>query len=109
MLNAKILFRRVFNGTGPMARKPGTGRLLVLGAGIVTMMASAPVYAYLDPGTGSIILQSVLAGIAVAIRFLRLYWYKFKSFLSSLTGGTPDAGNRADQGAKPQVDSGDQH
>ena len=56
---------------------------------IVAVMAlawAAPSHAYLDPGTGSIILQSILAGVAVAIGVLRLYWYRFKSFLSSLTG-----------------------
>ena len=43
---------------------------------------AAPSYAYLDPGTGSIILQSILAGIAVAMGVLRLYWYRLKAFFS---------------------------
>ena len=46
---------------------------------------AAPSYAYLDPGTGSIILQSVLAGIAVAMGVLRLYWYRLKAFFSGKT------------------------
>lgn len=46
-----------------------------------TVLAS-PVHAYLDPGTGSIILQSLLAGIAVAMGVLRLYWYRLKAFFS---------------------------
>jgi len=45
-------------------------------------LGSAPAHAYLDPGTGSIILQSILAGIAVAIGVLRLYWYRLKAFFS---------------------------
>jgi len=40
---------------------------------------------YLDPGTGSIILQSALAGIAVAMGVLRLYWYRLKAFFSGKT------------------------
>lgn len=44
-----------------------------------------PSYAYLDPGTGSIILQSLLAGIAVAFGMLRLYWHRLKTFLSGLS------------------------
>lgn len=32
--------------------------------------------AYLDPGTGSIILQGVIAGIAVAWFTIKTYWYK---------------------------------
>lgn len=51
---------------------------------------SEPSHAYLDPGTGSIILQSILAGVAVAIGFVRLYWHRFKSFLSSLAGSATD-------------------
>jgi hypothetical protein len=46
---------------------------------------AAPSYAYLDPGTGSIILQSILAGIAVAMGVLRLYWYRLKAFFSGKT------------------------
>lgn len=43
---------------------------------------AAPAHAYLDPGTGSIILQSILAGIAVAMGVLRLYWYKLKALFT---------------------------
>jgi hypothetical protein len=32
--------------------------------------------AYLDPGTGSMILQGIIAGIAVAGFTLKNYWYK---------------------------------
>ena len=91
-----------------MNRRLPQGRWLAGAFGAVTMLLAAPSYAYLDPGTGSIILQSVLAGIAVAIGFVRLYWHKFKSFLSSLTGGTPEIENQAEQNPAPQVDSGDQ-
>ncbi len=49
---------------------------------------ASPSYAYLDPGTGSIILQSVLAGIAVAMGLLRFYWHRFKAFLANLVGSS---------------------
>ena len=35
--------------------------------------------AYLDPGTGSMILQGLIAGIAVAGFTIKTYWYKLKS------------------------------
>jgi|TARA_Y100000294_G_scaffold177470_1_gene202953 hypothetical protein len=38
-------------------------------------------YAYLDPGTGSIILQAILGFIAAAIATLSIYWNKFKMFI----------------------------
>jgi hypothetical protein len=45
-------------------------------------LISYPSYAYLDPGTGSIILQSLLAGIAVALGAARIYWQHIKAFFS---------------------------
>ena len=39
-----------------------------------------PAYAYLDPGTGSMLLQGLIGGIATAIAFLSIYWQKVKAF-----------------------------
>lgn len=50
---------------------------------------ATPSFAYLDPGTGSVILQSLLAGIAVAMGLLRFYWQQFKAFLGNLVGSSP--------------------
>ena len=47
------------------------------------LVFTTPSYAYLDPGTGSYVLQlliGVLIGAAFAIRF---YWKKIWSFLSN--------------------------
>jgi hypothetical protein len=63
----------------------GKGIRIALAALVCTAMA-APAHAYLDPGTGSIILQSILAGIAVAMGVLRLYWYRLKAFFSGQSG-----------------------
>ena len=41
---------------------------------------TSPVFAYLDPGTGSILLQGLIGGIAVVMSFLSLYWFKVKAF-----------------------------
>ncbi|MHA1600306.1 MAG: hypothetical protein ACTSW2_05730 [Alphaproteobacteria bacterium] len=40
-----------------------------------------PAFAYLDPGTGSMIIQLLLGGIAGAMVVGKLYWHRFKSFL----------------------------
>lgn len=47
--------------------------LLLVGA--TTRTANA----YLDPGTGSMILQVLLGGIAGAAVVLKLYWHKLKA------------------------------
>jgi len=38
-------------------------------------------YAYLDPGTGSMILQALIAGVAVVGVTIKLYWFKLVAFL----------------------------
>ena len=39
-----------------------------------------PAHAYLDPGTGSILLQMLLGGVAGGIVIAKLYWHRFTSF-----------------------------
>ena len=41
-------------------------------------------FAYLDPGTGSIILQAILGFIAASITTISIYWTRFKSLISKL-------------------------
>lgn len=41
-------------------------------------------FAYLDPGTGSIILQAILGFIAAAITTLSFYWNKVKKLFSKI-------------------------
>jgi hypothetical protein len=65
-------------------------------------LCAAPAYAYLDPGTGSIILQSVLASIAVAIGVLRLYWYRLKAFF---TGANAKADTQDSQESETKNES----
>ena len=48
---------------------------LVLGL-IVAAAAPGTAHAYLDPASGSIILQAVLGGIAGVGLLLKLYWHK---------------------------------
>ena len=44
---------------------------------------SNPAYAYLDPGTGSVILQAIVAGIAAFVTGIVFYWNKLKIFLKN--------------------------
>ena len=51
---------------------------LFLASFLTAASAAAPAYAYLDPATGSIILQLVLGGIVGAGAIIKLYWAKVK-------------------------------
>ena len=75
---------------------------------ITFLMYSAPSYAYLDPGTGSIILQSVLAGFAVAIGVLRIYWHRLKAFVSNRTGASLHTKGNLEQGFVQDSDAQDE-
>jgi len=64
-----------------------------LASALLLSLASAPAHAYIDPGTGSILLQSLLAGIAVAVGVLRTYWERIKAFLSPGRAAARDSGS----------------
>ena len=42
-------------------------------------------HAYLDPGSASLIIQGLIAGVASAISLCALYWAKVKSFFTKNT------------------------
>jgi len=46
-----------------------------------TLIFVRPAHAYLDPATGSIVLQAVLAGIAGAALVLKTFWHRIKGLL----------------------------
>ncbi|MFL2852756.1 MAG: hypothetical protein ACJZ8J_02540 [Candidatus Pelagibacter sp.] len=41
-------------------------------------------YAYIDPGTGGILLQALLGLVAAIGAYITLYWRKFKSFINKI-------------------------
>jgi hypothetical protein len=45
------------------------------------VLLSNPAYAYLDPGTGSALLQGVLGATAAIGIAVKLYWYRILRFL----------------------------
>lgn len=44
---------------------------------------AAPAHAYLDPGTGSLIVQSIIGSIAGGLAVIGIYWRKIKNFFSA--------------------------
>ncbi len=51
-------------------------------AGSISIAATGPAYAYLDPGTGSIILQSVIGAVAAGLVIGRTYLYRIKAWFA---------------------------
>ena len=63
----------------------------------VATMLTAPTQAYLDPGTGSIMLQAILGGVATGAIVLRRYWRS----LSQLFGAGPRDATGPDDSQQP--------
>ena len=52
-------------------------RMLML---IATLMSPAYAFAYLDPGTGSALIQGLIAAIAAIGVSLKLFWHRILAF-----------------------------
>ncbi len=50
---------------------------------IVLLMAAGSAQAYLDPGTGGMILQAIVGAIVGGLITLKLYWAKIKNYFAS--------------------------
>ena len=50
----------------------------------ILLIPSANAHAYLDPGTGSLILQAILGAVAAIGAYITLYWRKFKNFIDKV-------------------------
>lgn len=59
-------------------------KLLIMSFCLVFATVSNPVYAYLDPGTGSMIVQGLLAGIAMSLMAIKMYWQKLLGLFNSI-------------------------
>ncbi|WP_193370458.1 hypothetical protein [Pelagibius marinus] len=54
--------------------------------GIALLTSTQDAYAYLDPGTASLILQGIIGGIAAAAAVAAAYWLRVKHFFSRTFG-----------------------
>jgi NADH:ubiquinone oxidoreductase subunit K len=62
--------------------------LLALAA---SLSITSPAHAYLDPGTGSMLLSAII-GVAAAVGLaLKLFWYRLVGLLRGKKGERPDA------------------
>jgi len=59
---------------------------------LVLACASGPAWAYLDPGSGAVIVQALLAGVAGAFAVVRLYWGRLRAWLRKASGLGDDPG-----------------
>lgn len=56
-------------------------RTNVLVAAMALLIAPGAAFAYLDPASGSMILQAVIGGVAAAAVAFKVYWGRIATFL----------------------------
>jgi hypothetical protein len=56
--------------------------ILALSMFFISSNLSHPAYAYLDPGSGSMLLQLLLGGVAGIAMVFKLYWERIRSVFS---------------------------
>ena len=57
---------------------------------IIGLLVFGDALAYLDPGTGSMLLQVILGGIAAVGVALKLYWHKLRAALGMAKKEEPE-------------------
>ena len=68
-----------------------TVRWIFLLALVACLSIPSPAHAYLDPGTGSMLLSAII-GVAAALGLaLKLFWYRLVGLVRGKKGGRPDA------------------
>lgn len=52
---------------------------------VIALLAAwhTPAHAYLDPGTGSMILQGIIGAVVGGLIAVKLYWARIKDFFSA--------------------------
>jgi flagellar biosynthesis protein FliQ len=61
--------------------------MLIVAICILLLASAYDAHAYLDPGTGSYVLQIVIAGIVSALFTLKMFWRRIVDFFSGLFKG----------------------
>jgi hypothetical protein len=76
-------------------------RHLTIVTAILLILIPKDAWAYLDPGTGSLLLQAAGASIFAILLTFKLYWRRIKLFFTSAKdepqGETPDTGTGDDE------------
>jgi hypothetical protein len=60
--------------------------LVAILVGTALLLLSSPAYAYIDPGTGSMIIQAVAAAILGSLAFIKIFWRRLRTLFRPHNG-----------------------
>ncbi len=74
---------------------PSMRRTILITCLALPIVAPSAAHAYLDPGSGSYILQILVAGLVAASFVVRAFWTNLKGFVAHVFGrrGSPSSGH----------------
>lgn len=49
---------------------------------VTLLLLNSPAYAYIDPGTGSFIIQGIIASFLSVVFTCKMYWQRIKNYFS---------------------------
>lgn len=59
-----------------------SARLLIVALPVAAVLAPASAFAYVDPGTGSLLFQGLIAAVVGACLTIKLFWRRIRKFLT---------------------------
>ena len=74
-----------------VAHRAQAPRHLALLVGVFALLVAPQAFAYLDPGTGSILLQGSIAAAAAALTWISVQWRRLRQWWLALSGGSAPA------------------
>lgn len=63
------------------------------------LLASSDAFAYVDPGTGSLLIQWLFGIVMASLAVVNIYWHRFKAFFTGKSGkpvAAADSDTKAD-------------
>ena len=81
-------------GREPGGRGPPIAPVLLDAALLAALLAAVPkeALAYIDPGTGGMLVQLLLGGVAGLLVILKLYWHRLRSLFARRKPGRSGPG-----------------
>lgn len=66
---------------------------------VLVVLAPRPALAYLDPGTGAMLLQLLFGGVAGALVLVKLYWTRLTGLFRGSSRGREGEGGKVISGS----------
>ncbi len=57
---------------------------LIFGISLLHVFTISDAYAYIDPGSGSLVIQIIIGALVGVGITVKIYWYRLKGFISNI-------------------------